>query len=50
MKPIKDMATMAALHFTACLSNGTVRGPLLLQARAFLLQEDIGYYRQSPEV
>jgi hypothetical protein len=49
MKPIEHIPTMAALDLTAGLANGDMTLPLLVQAVALFLQEDIGEHRQSPE-
>src|SRR6266516_565882 len=49
MKPIEHMPPMATLALTAGLANGDVALPLLLQAVALLLQEDIGQHRQGPQ-
>src|SRR5262245_17297029 len=49
MKPVKDMATLATLDFTTCISNGDMTLPSLLEASTLFLKEDIGQHGQSPE-
>lgn len=49
MKPIEHMTTMATLDFLPGLSNADMALPLLLQAVALFLQEDIGQHGQRPE-
>src|SRR6266851_5257956 len=49
MKPIEHMSAMAALDLTPGLANSDLTLPLLLQAVALFLQEDIGEHRQGPE-
>jgi hypothetical protein len=49
MKPIEHMTTMAALNFPPGLTNGDMALPLLLQAVALFLQEDIGKHGQPLE-
>src|SRR5437879_5407874 len=49
MKPIEQLSAMTTLDFTAGLPNADMTLPLLLQAVALFLQEDIGQHRQRPE-
>src|SRR5712691_11294009 len=49
MKPIEHMPTMTALDLTPSFANSDMALPLLLQAVALFLQEDIGEHRQGPE-
>jgi len=49
MKPIQYVPSMAALDLTSGLANRDGALPLLLQARALFLQEDVGQQGQRPE-
>src|SRR6266487_2234715 len=49
MKPIEDLPSMAALDLAPRFADGDGALPLLLQARPFFLQEDVGQQSQRPE-
>src|SRR6266571_4159147 len=49
MKPIEYVPSIAALALTSGLANRDGALPLLLQARALFLQEDVGQQGQRPE-
>ncbi len=50
MEPVKQVLMMNMLNLSACLTDGDVGLPLLTEAVAFILQEDIGGHDQGPEV
>ncbi len=49
IEPVEHVMMMNALNLSTCLADGNVCLPLLAEAVAFVIQEDIGCHDQGPE-